>query len=192
MDLPNDLVQWLGTIHPLNGSENEALATHIVEKHYPKGHILHYAGDVQKDLFLVYQGVQMAVSESGRGMHVMAFTYPPGLCAVPGSFPMQRPSGHSIICLTDCRLGHLNHAHLNSLFNSHPAIERLFRKLTEQILAGVIDRHLELQTLTMRERYVRFCNRSPHLLQVVPHRYIASYLRMDHTNFSKLYNTVRF
>lgn len=192
MALPEALLRWICAIHPLNDDETAALASHIVEKHYPKGHILLHAGDVQKDLFLVYQGVKMAVSESDRGTHVMAFTYPPGLCAVPGSFPMQRPSGHSIICLTDSHLGHLSHAHLASLFNSHPAIERLFRKLTEQILAGVIDRHVELQTLPMRERYLRFCNRSPHLLQVVPHRYIASYLGMDHTNFSKLYNTVRF
>jgi CRP-like cAMP-binding protein len=192
MGLPVELVQWLSAIHPLSGVETEALAAHISECHYPKGRILLHAGDVQKDLFLVYQGVQMAVSESGRGTHVMAFTYPPGLCAVPGSFPMQRPSSHSIVCLTDSRLGRLSHGHLTALYDRFPAVERLFRKLTEQVLAGVIDRHLEFHTLPIQERYVRFCNRSPHLLQVVPHRYIASYLGMDHTNFSKLYNTVRF
>jgi hypothetical protein len=44
----------------------------------------------------------------------------------------------------------------------------------------------------MEERYKAFCRRSAHLLQRVPHKYIASYLGIDATNFSKLYNTVRF
>ncbi|MDQ3015104.1 MAG: Crp/Fnr family transcriptional regulator, partial [Bacteroidota bacterium] len=73
---------------------------------------------------------------------------------------------------------------------SHP-LERLFRKMTEAVLAGMINRHIELHSLTMEERYKIFCSRSPHLLHLVPHKYIASYLGMDATNFSKLYNSIR-
>jgi hypothetical protein len=33
--------------------------------------------------------------------------------------------------------------------------------------------------------------RSPHILQLVPHKYLANYLGIDATNFSKLLNRVR-
>ncbi|MBD0375602.1 MAG: hypothetical protein ICV51_08250 [Flavisolibacter sp.] len=62
--------------------------------------------------------------------------------------------------------------------------ERLFRKMTENILAWLIYRYNELQTLTIEEQFKAFTSRSPHLLQMVPHKYIASYLHIDATNFS--------
>jgi CRP-like cAMP-binding protein len=89
-------------------------------------------------------------------------------------------------------LDYLTFGELQALFDQSPPIERLFRRMTEAVLAGIINRHLELHTLTMEERYKAFCRRSAHLLQRVPHKYIASYLGIDATNFSKLYNTVRF
>ena len=80
---------------------------------------------------------------------------------------------------------------LQRIFDRSQAIERLFRKMTEAILAGMINRHIELHSLTIEERFRVFCQRSPHLLQLVPHKYIASYLGIDPTNFSKLFNSVR-
>jgi hypothetical protein len=64
--------------------------------------------------------------------------------------------------------------------------------MTEAVLAGMINRHIELHSLSMEERYRTFCQRSAHLLHTVPHKYIASYLGIDPTNFSKLFNSVRF
>ncbi|MDZ7645793.1 MAG: hypothetical protein U5K54_00700 [Cytophagales bacterium] len=78
------------------------------------------------------------------------------------------------------------------MFDQSQNIERLFRKMTEALLAGIINRHIELQSLSIEERYKTFCQRSPHLLQLVPHKFIASYLGIDPTNFSKLYNKVKF
>lgn len=64
--------------------------------------------------------------------------------------------------------------------------------MTEAMFAGMIDLHIELRAMTIEERYKKFCRKSPHLLQLVPHKYIASYLGIDPTNFSKLFNNVTF
>jgi hypothetical protein len=48
-----------------------------------------------------------------------------------------------------------------------------------------------LHSLSIEDRYRIFTQRSAFLLQLVPHKYIASYLHIDPTNFSKLFNTVR-
>jgi hypothetical protein len=80
---------------------------------------------------------------------------------------------------------------LQKLFDQSQQIERLFRRMTEVVLASVINRHIELLSLTIEERYKTFCKHSPHLLQLVPHKYIASYLGINPTNFSKLFNTVK-
>ena len=73
----------------------------------------------------------------------------------------------------------------------HREIETLFRKTTELFLLGVMQRHHELMAFDMETRFTTFVRRSPHLLQMVSQKDLASYLRMDSTNFSKLINKIR-
>jgi CRP-like cAMP-binding protein len=123
--------------------------------------------------------------------HVMAFTYALCPCVIPESFAFQIPSKYFLTCLSDSDMGYITYEGLQKLFDQSQAIERLFRRMTEWSLAGMINRHIELHSMTIEERYKSFCQRSPHLLQLVPHKYIASYLGIDPTNFSKLFNTVK-
>jgi CRP-like cAMP-binding protein len=133
----------------------------------------------------------MSYFEAERKTHVIAFTYPPNLCAIPESFSFQSPSDYFLTCLTDSEMDYLTYEDLQTLFDRSQSIERLFRKMAEAILAGMINRHIELHALSIEQRYRDFCARSAHLLQLVPHKHIASYLGIDATNFSKLYNKVR-
>jgi CRP-like cAMP-binding protein len=89
-------------------------------------------------------------------------------------------------------LDYITFEELQKLFDQSQQIERLFRRMTEAVLVGMINRHIELHSMTIEERYKTFFKRSPHLLQLVPHKYIASYLGIDPTNFSKLINSVKF
>lgn len=137
------------------------------------------------------QGVQYSYLEAAHKRHVMAFTYPPQCCAIPDSFSFQQPANYFLECLTDSEMDALRYEDLLAAMDrSHP-LERLFRKLNEAVLAGLIQRHLERHSLTMEERFLAFCRRSPHLLQWVPHKHLASYLDIDPTNFSKLFRSVR-
>ena len=63
--------------------------------------------------------------------------------------------------------------------------------MTEHLLAGTLNRYIEMHSLTNEEQFKAFTKRSPHLLQLIPHKNIASYLGIDHTNFSKLFNSVK-
>ena len=58
-------------------------------------------------------------------------------------------------------------------------------------MAGVLERLVELQCFSAEEKFRKLLRRSPHLLQLVPHKYLANYLGMDATNFSKLINKVK-
>lgn len=158
---------------------------------FKKGAALVEAGAVQRELYLIKSGIQMAYFNSFEKDYVMAFTHCPDLCAIPDSFSFQTSSHFRLVAITASEVDSLAYSDLQTLFDQSPALERLFRKLTEKILAGMIIRHVELHSLTMEERFKAFCKRSPHLLQDVPHKYLASYLGIDPTNFSKLFNSVR-
>lgn len=169
----------------------QALFANAPERHYAKGSILTLEGQVQRSLLWVEEGIQMAyLNQEGR-LHVLAFTYPPSWSGIPDSFFSQAPSKYNLQALTTTRVREVPFEVLTQAFITYPSLERLFRKTTEAILTGFIDRYVTLHAMTMEERFRAFIHRSPHLLQKVPHKHLANYLNIDPTNFSKLYNTIR-
>lgn len=65
-------------------------------------------------------------------------------------------------------------------------MERFGRLIMEEVLVGRGIREEELLGLDTGERYRRLLARSPHLLQLVPQKDIASHLRMSAETFSRL------
>lgn len=184
--------EYFKQFHNISTDDFKLLTGKLKLKSFRKGDFLTVPGQIQKELYFVKSGVQMSYFDTESKTHVIAFTYYPNLCALPESFTLQAPSKYYLTCLTDSELESIGFEELQNLFNQSQQIERLFRRITEAVLAGVVNRHVELHSMTIEERYKTFCQRSPHLLQLVPHKYIASYLSIEPTNFSKLFNSVKF
>lgn len=185
-------LEYFNLFHELKIADYDLLKENLRKKTYRKGEFITVPGQTQKEVYFVKSGVQMSYFDNENKTHVIAFTYYPNLCAIPDSFFFQSPSKYYLTCLTESELEYISFEKLQLLFNKSQQIERLFRRMTEAVLSGVINRHIELHSLTIEERFKVFCQRSPHLLQLVPRKYIASYLNIDPTNFSKLFNKVKF
>ena len=71
------------------------------------------------------------------------------------------------------------------------SIETLFRKATELLLIDTLNRYYELMAFDIETRFLNFMNRSPHLLNMISQKDLASYLRINQTNFSKLKRNVK-
>jgi CRP-like cAMP-binding protein len=184
--------EYLKLFHDIDFADYNLLTKNLKSKAFNKGDFITVAGQIQRELYFVKSGVQMSFFDAESKIHVIAFTYPPNLCAIPESFSFQTPSKYFLTCLTDSEMEYITFEELQKLFDQSQQLERLFRRMTEFVLAGMINRHIELHSMTIEERFKTFCQRSSHLLQLVPHKYIASYLGIDPTNFSKLFNTVKF
>ncbi len=186
------LQEYLSSIHSLTNEEFELLTENFQLKVFKRGEHVVTPGQIEKDIFFVNAGVLSYSFYSENKNNIMGFAYPPSICAIPESFFFQRPSKYYLTCLTDCQLNYLTFNNYQELLDNSQQIERLFRKLAETVGVGLINRQIELRTTTIEERYVAFCKRSPHLLQLIPHKYIASYLDINSTNFSKLFNSIKF
>jgi CRP-like cAMP-binding protein len=185
------LFHFFNHFHSISKQEFDFLLAKCIIKQYAKNELITMEGSIQKDLLLVEEGVQMSYYNNEGKIHVMAFTYPPAISGIPDSFFSQQPSQYNLLALTDSVFRTISFQKLNELFDEVPPIERLFRKMTETVLSGMIHRHLELHAMTIEQRFRLFAQRSPHLFQLVPHKYIANYLHIDPTNFSKLFNSIK-
>jgi CRP-like cAMP-binding protein len=119
------------------------------------------------------------------------FTYPPSFSGVADSFLTQTPSLYFLETVSASRFLRISFDQVQQLIKSYPNIQNLIFKATTFALKGALERQIELQCFTNEEKFKTLLRRSPHILHLVPHKYLASYLGMDATNFSKLLATVR-
>jgi CRP-like cAMP-binding protein len=186
-----NLLTLFKSIHDIDEDTYAHLEAEFTTRSFAKGSFIVKPGEIQRNFYFVVKGVQMCYFDTGEKEHVLNFTYYPFPCTVPGSFFLQQPSTCSLKCLNESEFNCISYDSLQQLFDEHSKIERLFRKMTELLLIGTINRQIELHSLTIEEQFKIFTKRSPHLLQQIPHKYIASYLGINHTNFSKLFNSVK-
>jgi CRP-like cAMP-binding protein len=186
-----DRFDFLSSIHPISSDEYQQVVARLHTRSFKKGESLITAGQVQRQIYFIQSGVQMFHVDKDGKSHVIAFTYYPNLCAIPESFTNQEPSKYNFTCLTDSDINYISFDDMQDIFKRYQNIETLFRKINERLLSGMLNLHVEFRTMSIEERFRAFCRRSSHLLKLVPHKYIASYLGIDATNFSKLFNTVK-
>lgn len=186
-----DRLDFFNSIHPITIDEFNELKRNLRTVTFKKGEHLIVPDQIQKHLYFVESGVQMCHFEKDAKSHVIAFTYHPNLCAIPESFSQQKPSKYYYTCISDSEFQYLTFGDLQASYKRFQNIETLFRKINERLLTGLLDLHLDFRSMSIEERFTAFCKRSPQLLTEVPHKYIASYLGIDATNFSKLFNKIK-
>lgn len=147
-----------------------------------------FDGDIQNELYLVKSGVAYLYDDRGAKLRVLDFSYNNRFCANFESFSDQSPSKLCIQCLTDSIIERISYDDLYTVFNESQAIERAYRMLLEKLLISMINKSIEFDSLSIEERFLLIMSKKPELFKLVPHKYIASYINIDSTNFSKLYN----
>jgi CRP-like cAMP-binding protein len=140
----------------------------------------------------VIDGVQRSyyLNASDREATIV-FTYPPSFSGVADSFLTQTPSRFYFETLTASSFLRTTHTQLWEVMEQHPQIQAFVLHVTSFVLKGVLERMAEQQTAGAEEKFRSFLQRSPHLLNLVPHKYLASYLGIDAATFSKLLGSVR-
>jgi hypothetical protein len=104
---------------------------------------------------------------------------------------LQLPSRYYYETLTPSAFLRTPFIEIQKLMLRYPSVTALIQKGTAQALSGVLQRLAELQCFSSEEKFRSLLQRSPHILQLVPHKYLANYLGMDATNFSKFINRIR-
>jgi CRP-like cAMP-binding protein len=188
----SSLQQFINVVHPLKEEEMEKFLAIWQPFECKRKTILTAAGETEKYLYFVLEGVQRAFYIGNEKQEAtIVFTYAPSFSGVADSFLTQTPSNCFLETLTSSRFLRASYKQLDQLMNEYPAIQRMVLQLTSFALKGVLERQIELQCFTAEEKFKTLLKRSPHVLQIIPHKYLASYLGIDATTFSKLLGSVR-
>ncbi|MHA4740243.1 Crp/Fnr family transcriptional regulator [Dyadobacter sp. MSC1_007] len=179
-------------IHPLSEEDWNALAQIWKPFEARRKEIITASGETERYLYFVVEGVQRIYYLDDQNREAtLAFTYPPSFGGVIDSQLLETPSRYYYETLTPSRFIRATFVDFKPLAEQRQGIERMLRKGLTQTLSGILERLVEVQCFSSEEKFRKLLQRSPHILQLVPHKYLANYLGIDPTNFSKLVNKVK-
>jgi CRP-like cAMP-binding protein len=156
------------------------------EHAFSRGAFICHEGQVEQRFYIVKSGVQrLSFPHDGQDICV-GFAYDGSWCGEYASFVTRKPARFDVVAVTDSVLIGIAYDDLQQLYTGLPVMERFGRLILEELLVGRAVREIEQLSLSADERYDRLVARSPQLLQLVPQKDIASYLRMTPETFSRL------
>jgi CRP-like cAMP-binding protein len=191
-DAVEQLINTTSAIHPLNNEEMDAFASLFTPHSVKRKHLLTINGKKEKYLYFITEGVQRiyAVDELEKEATIL-FTYPYSFGGVLDSFMLQHPSKYFYETLSASAFLRASYTELEVVRKRFSSIEVMLNKGLSMALSGVLERLAEIQSLSAEEKLKKLFNRSPHIFQLIPHKYLANYLGIDPTNFSKFMNNVK-
>ena len=185
------LQQMVNAVYPLPADDWQALSGIWQPYETKRRQPITTEGDTEKYLYFVTEGIQRIYYFDDQGREAtLVFTYAPSFGGVLDSLMLQKPSKYFYETLTASAFLRAPFTLLHELMMKRPAIEYMVRQGITASLSGLLERLAELQCYTAEERFNKLLQRSPHIFTLIPHKYIANYLGMDATNFSKLVNSL--
>lgn len=154
--------------------------------------VLTEAGAQEKYLYFILDGVQRvyALNQDGKEA-TLVFTYAPSFGGVLDAMMTSQKSKYYYETLTPSSFLRAPIAEVKKLMLANPEVAEMINVGVSQALGGLLERLVELQLMSSEEKFRSLLKRSPHILTLMPHKYLASYLGIDATNFSKLMNSIK-
>ena len=156
-----------------------------------KGKYLIKRGAVEKYFYFVNYGVLRAFHIKGGEEICIGFTYDDDFSGGYDSFLTGEPTQFYIQALVDSELYAISREDLYLMYDKYKNVERWGRLFNEKLLLGKGLREIAILSYSAEERYRRLMTQSPHCLQIIPQKYLASYLAMTPETFSRLRKKVK-
>lgn len=181
------LIEHINAVTPLNEDEKEIVCELFKEKFIPRKTFLLRAGELAQYSAFVVEGClrSYAIDQNG-GEHVLQFAPDNWWISDMYSAVKHTASELNIDALLDSKVLILQRTCQLSLFDRIPKLERYFRILTENALAASNHRTIDYLTLTAKQRYEKFCNLYPTIINTIPQKAVASYIGITPEFLSKL------
>jgi CRP-like cAMP-binding protein len=188
-----DLRTCVFAISPLSDTEWQAFKGVWEAVSVPRKTLITDKGEPEKYLYFITAGLQRVyyLDNDGDKEATLVFTYPNSFGGVLDAMLTERRSKYYYESLTQSAFLRAPYASIKNLMGQHPGIHLMVTKALSGTISGLLERQVELQCFSSEEKFRTLFKRSPHILNLIPHKYIANYLGIDATNFSKLLNRIK-
>ncbi len=145
-----------------------------------QGDICNFEGFITKGCFRLF-----TIDEKGNE-HTLYFGIKNWWVTDLNSFLNKTPATFTIQALEDSEVLLINRENKNKSFEEIPAIEKMFRVMTQKSHVALEQRMIRNISTTADQRYVEFISKYPQIAERLTNIQIASYLGISHEFLSKI------
>lgn len=180
------LFQYFKKFNTLSKEAEEAIADISTIVTISKNKNLQPIGHTCKTIYFINKGLARIYYFKDGIDITESFSFENNIIARVESLFTGKPSRKAIEVLEDAEIVAINANQLFKLYDSFPAIERLFRKIFEGAYVETVNRIEGMQFHTAEERYKALISEAPNVLMRVPLKYVASYLGITQVSLSRI------
>jgi CRP-like cAMP-binding protein len=185
----NELLYLLNSIHPLTEELREHLIDVLIWRDLLPGQHLLKVGQVCENVYFVNEGLFRSYYFNKKGVEVNKWFMTKGdVVFAVRSFLKQIPSTEYIQALQPSTVGYISHLELESIYEKHLTFNIHGRKLTQEYYMRSEEREEIMRMDDASDRYDYLLDHFSGLVNAVPDKDLASFLRMTPIWLSNLRN----
>lgn len=143
-------------------------------------------GQKEPYFYYVHEGLLRGYFLKNGVEYNIGFSYNGEYSGVYDSFITQQPSTWILETINPSIGLKIEYKKLMQLLDDHKQMERWLRLFYQQVLVGFGIFTKSILADSAEERFTRLVNQSPQVVQMIPQKYLASYLGMTPETFSRM------
>lgn len=156
------------------------------EMHLNRGEYLITPGKTEKHIYFIKDGALRAFILSEEEEFTIRFAYKDSIITALPSYFTAMPTELFIQAIRKSTLLRTTKILFDEYINNDFKLLKGYQLMLEELISSFLAREIDLLTQSPSMRIKRLIERSPHVFQEIPHKYIAAYLRMSPETFSRL------
>lgn len=171
----------------LSQDEQDFFLSLLEEKKLARKEYLLHEGDICERSAFVLSGCLRAYSIDENGVeHILQFAPQNWWITDMFSLLSSKPAHLNIDAIEDSEILLLSKSNQELLYEKVPKFERYFRILIQNSTVASRQRVLDNLELSAKERFAKFCNNYPSLINSIPQKQIAAYIGVTPEFLSKM------
>lgn len=171
---------------PLSNDDKQIIKSLFIFEEFPANSIILNEGTYCNKLWFIAKGlVRFTINDDGNE-RTFVFRKEGHFTSDIEGLLSKTLSNKKIIAIEDCAIFTITYENLQKLYQTLKDGERFGRKLVEEVFLGAVSHIVSFYTETPEQRFLKFQNSNPDLLQRIPQYLIASFLGIEPQSLSRI------
>jgi CRP-like cAMP-binding protein len=182
----NEIKRYFEKFVTLSEKDWQIFSSKLVRREFAKKSVLLKVGQKENYLSFVEKGIIRFCIPTEFDDLTFGFAFADNFVSAYDFFLTQQPSNYQLETITETVLWSLSYEDLQKIYAETEIGNTIGRLASEDLFLKKSKRELSLLTDTAEQRYLNLFTEQPHLLQLVPLKYIASYIGITPQALSRI------
>lgn len=182
----NQIRSYFEQFVQLSDAEWQTFSSKLIQQRVPKKTVLLDADQIENYLSFVEQGIIRFFIPHEVKEVTFSFSFANEFFSAYDSFVTQTPATYRVETLTATTLWRMSYSNLQVIYQTTTAGNLIGRLAAEGLFIKKTSRELSLLSQTAEQRYLGLFTQQRHLLQLIPLKYLASYIGITPQALSRI------